>query len=510
MKPSVGLMLPVLALLGFIAAIVATIVGDYGGFYFTLDDPYIHLSVAQNIVDHGVYGINSAEPASPSSSILWPFLLVPLEALQIGPIGTLLLNVLLALVAVVLSCRIVARQNDGVLGGIVVASWFLGCNLVGLVFTGMEHVAQIAVVTAAAYGALATLDSGRAPRWLWAVLLLGPFIRYENMAVSVPLLAWLFLRGERRGAIGTGVLIGLGLATFSAVLVLNDMSVLPSSVVAKSVHVKENGLWAPVANFLFNVMEWGGGVVLFFGIMLFGISRDKPDEGLSDRGKLAIAAAATAILHLTFGRNGWFHRYEVYAIAYTSVMLIGLWPRRYEGKDRVKFGVAAAVVLLGVSWQYTLTLRQVPAAAGNIYSQQFQLHRLATELQVPIGVTDLGWPSYRNPHYIYDFYGLGNYDATEHRLAGEGVEWMAEATRDAKLEFVMLSTVWFDDEVPATWTPMGALCVTMEQVTLKDPEVRFFAVGPATDKLRSGIARWAEGLPATAKFVNGRCSDVEE
>ncbi len=48
-----------------------------GTFVYALDDPYIHLDLAKQIATTGVYGVNPGEISSPSSSILWPFLLVP-------------------------------------------------------------------------------------------------------------------------------------------------------------------------------------------------------------------------------------------------------------------------------------------------------------------------------------------------------------------------------------------------------------------------------------------------
>mgnify|MGYP001017862235 CR=1 FL=1 len=45
----------------------------FGFFFYTLDDPYIHLALAENIL-RGHYGINLDEPSSPSSSIVYPFL----------------------------------------------------------------------------------------------------------------------------------------------------------------------------------------------------------------------------------------------------------------------------------------------------------------------------------------------------------------------------------------------------------------------------------------------------
>lgn len=65
----------VLALLAIIAATtVAILLLCHGKLIYTLDDPYISLALSDQIA-HGHYGINATEPASPSSSILYPFLL---------------------------------------------------------------------------------------------------------------------------------------------------------------------------------------------------------------------------------------------------------------------------------------------------------------------------------------------------------------------------------------------------------------------------------------------------
>ncbi|HKL20996.1 MAG TPA: hypothetical protein VJ904_04275 [Tichowtungia sp.] len=51
-----------------------------GVFTYSLDDAYIHLSLAEQI-HHGHYGINAGEYSSPSSSVLCPFLLAPFSGL---------------------------------------------------------------------------------------------------------------------------------------------------------------------------------------------------------------------------------------------------------------------------------------------------------------------------------------------------------------------------------------------------------------------------------------------
>src|SRR5438128_9800887 len=75
-RPAVALpLLLALSLLLLVAALVgATLALTGGRLIYSLDDAYIELSLAWNIAQ-GHYGINAADVSSPSSSILYPFLL---------------------------------------------------------------------------------------------------------------------------------------------------------------------------------------------------------------------------------------------------------------------------------------------------------------------------------------------------------------------------------------------------------------------------------------------------
>ena len=66
---------------------------------YTLDDPYIHLAVAESILEGG-YGINSGEFASPSSSIVYPYLLTLPVVFGVGDYGPLIYALPASLVSV--------------------------------------------------------------------------------------------------------------------------------------------------------------------------------------------------------------------------------------------------------------------------------------------------------------------------------------------------------------------------------------------------------------------------
>ena len=69
---------------------------------YTLDDPYIHLALAENI-KQGHYGINIGEFSAPSSSALWPFILAPFSSY---PYSAFFLNVVSAIASIIVLVKI--------------------------------------------------------------------------------------------------------------------------------------------------------------------------------------------------------------------------------------------------------------------------------------------------------------------------------------------------------------------------------------------------------------------
>lgn len=476
---------------------------------YTLDDPYIHLAVAENLVEHGTYGVNPAEVAAPSSSILWPFLLVPFVALGLDPAIAFVLNVLFAVVAIAAMSRIASKVlGAGVLAGGVTVAWMFASNVIGVGFTGMEHTLQLALAMLAALGAGRAMWRDEVDGWLWVVLALGPLVRYESMAVTAPLLGWLFLRGDRVRALATAaVTIGL-LGAFSAFLISHDLGSLPSSVVAKSLHIEQNGggVIGLVGNLLHNLLDWDGAVVLLLSFGAVGAGLGAEDR---DAKWLGFATAASGVLHLTFGRLGWFHRYEVYVVAYlyaSIVVVAGADLRDWSSGSRVR-EVLVPAAMLALGWSYVVGLAQIPGASKNIYGQQYQLHRLVVDyLDEPVGVNDLGWTTYGNDDYVYDFLGLGSYRSVEHLRAGDPTKvWMDEAAADHDIRLLAVSEFFFP-EVPDAWVRLGQLCLDAPAVTVAAPEVTLFARrSEYVDALRPILEAWARGLPSIARFEPNGC-----
>ena len=219
--------------------LVAILVRTHGNVLFTLDDPYIHLALAEHIA-HGLhYGINSGEFSAPASSIIYPFLLAPLVALGLGQYSALLICVGATIASGVLACEILVeagyRLNALPAGRLVFLAlvFCIGTNLVGLAFTGLEHSLQVAVSLGCVLGLHRFLKTGQAA-WPWLVIIvLAPLVRYENASFWIGCVAALAWRGRARVAAVAGSAGIAALGGFSLWLHGHGLPYLPSSVLAK-------------------------------------------------------------------------------------------------------------------------------------------------------------------------------------------------------------------------------------------------------------------------------------
>jgi len=248
---------------------------NQGHFIYTLDDAYIHLSLAENIL-RGHYGVNPGEFSAPSSSILWPFLLAPVSGIEWAPLA---INVLAAFATVWVYFRILQRSFFGsphtfhlFLSSFVLLLLILSTNVIGLVFTGMEHSLQLLLVALTAWGLILVVEDEKPPAWLYFVIGLAPLIRYENLAVSAAALLFLFLNKRFKAGLLVSAFILATLGGFSLFLLANGQEVLPASVLAKSTLTTDGFLASFTNNFLYNLKTWFGVVSVILIVFLAGLA----------------------------------------------------------------------------------------------------------------------------------------------------------------------------------------------------------------------------------------------
>ena len=179
----------------FAAEFGATIALTDGHFYYSLDDPYIHLAVSEQIRALS-YGLNPGELSTPSSSLLWPILLAVTAGTPIHESTPLVLNVSAAVLTAWLLLRLVRRivgAGSTWLNVLTVLMLMICFNLVGVAFTGMEHSAHVAAALAVGVGLVESVDRP-SPWWLYLAITLNPLLRYEGLAVAFAAVVALVIR----------------------------------------------------------------------------------------------------------------------------------------------------------------------------------------------------------------------------------------------------------------------------------------------------------------------------
>lgn len=490
---------PFALVLGLWIAAVLWLCG--GAWSFSLDDAYIHLAIAEHwSPDH--YGIHVGERSAPGSSPLWPLLLAPVAGGGLGPWVALAWNLGAAFACLWLwhdlawRCLGPERPRAVWLGTAVAV---VASNLVGLVFTGMEHTLQLALALAILRGLSLP---GRAGLALWGPLVVLPWLRYEGLALTAPALAWLFLRGERGRALAAGALCAAGLGLFSWHLHQQGLGWLPTSVVSKSTAVAGGGrlgaLWLGLQR---NLETWPG---IVLAVSAVGLARAAAQARRPARERLLAAwAAAACLAHLVGGRTGSLSRYEIHVWA--AALGSAAWLERARLRRWVDAGrpaLAAAAGLLLLTWPYAYASLFSPMYAHEIHRQQGQMRRLAAEVwRAPVAVNDIGFVSWRNPHYVLDLWGLASHRALEARRARRGPAWMDALAREHGVELAMIFDGWFPER-PARWQRLGELRMRRIRPGSGRPPVAFYAVEPArVPQLRAALARWSEGLPPGASFA---------
>ncbi len=227
-----------------------------GSFLYSLDDPYIHLAMAEQILQ-GNYGVNNGEFAAASSSVIYPYLLAGLIAIGIETMGPLLINLVAAAVSLWLVFRFI---TDEVVGQVADSTLFCFGLCLALPFmigayhlplAGMEHMLHILAVVMTLTGLVRTHKTKRVHPSLIIAIILMPLLRFEGIAYTGALIAALFVWRHYWSSLFCAIIIAVIFAVYFRFMQSMDLPLLPSSVMRKS--TLANGLASPLHTLSYNL-----------------------------------------------------------------------------------------------------------------------------------------------------------------------------------------------------------------------------------------------------------------
>lgn len=529
-----------LSVVGIIAALVSALCD--GSLVWGLDDPYIHLALAENIF-RGHYGLNPGEAASPASSIAYPFLLAPFAAV---PDWTHLAPLFWGCAAVVWFSLILARALSlaEVLDSPSAPRWIGGAfavclcyNLYGLVFTGLEHSIQAAALATVLVGLVQTSRTGRLPWWCVIAAASLPFIRFEMVVPAAAAIAAFIVLGRLRAAVGVSAFIAAGAATYAYTMISLGLPPIPSSVLVKSASITsavrgdllgtiEHALERMYSHARYNPMA-----LFFFSTTLLVLLGSAARWSDASRRREVVAVSFLSLGALVARLNvGFFGvsmcRYDTPLLLPILISLLLVWApsakRLFAAASSQDDFIRrhAKILLAGIGvffaygcYDYGKSTLLAPIASMNIYEQQGQMSRFVKDYyKKTVAVNDLGYVAWRSPAYVLDLEGLGNDETRKlQQKFGHNPKWMSRVVNEHGAGLVMIYDPWFKDR-PKEWVLLGHMVLGSPWYTPGDWYVSFYATpkGDITE-LCSELSAFSKTMPGASQFVlRGGCRPESE
>ena len=534
----IPLVLAVSLLLVVVAVVLwNSLTANDGHLVYALDDPYIHMALAHNLAEHGVYGVTHREFASASSSPAWVLLLAAgfrvLGAVDWLPLALNTAAAVLVLVAAYALCRAQEVSRGGTLT--ILLAVLLLTPLVPLVFMGMEHVLHVALVLLLALAASRALRAkcGRRDEVLLvAIGGVAAAVRPESVFVLVPLGVALMLLRRPRLAMLLGVSAAAPWVAYGLVSVANGSMFLPNPIVLKGSFPKAddtltllNGLGGRAVRVLARPSTahlWG---LTLASAAIYAASLRR----LGPRAPRQILAATTVtaiLLHCQFAAQyERYPRYEAYLVALGCVTCGILLDRdvvpavRTLARPGTRLPLALATLMVagllvarpvrrGVK-----ALLQTARATTNIYRQQFQMARFLHEHYpgASIAANDIGAIHYYADPVCLDLAGLATVEVA--REAFRDAFDTASIRRHAEQRRVRIAIAYRDwlpapAVLPQEWIEVGTWTIP-DNVVCGDATVYFLATSAGEAiSLESALRAFAPRLPSevaqTGRYVDGR------
>lgn len=503
-----------------------------GHICYPVDDTFIHLAIAKNIVLHHVWGISPHGFTSASSSVLYPILLSGCMLLfGVHAIIPLIINILAGIAFVIILQQWLIRQGVTPLMQLVILFAVIAAiPLPVIVMCGMEHTLQILFCFLFVYrfademeksdaGKVKTDDSVQTtwhlgwPVYLYGLLLMS--IRYEGAIIVATACLILLIRRKIATALLLGAVSMLPILIFGLYSIAHGNHFVPNSVSLKSAAppLTYDGLSYFFSHGLFNdlfITEYGGYNLastqrLLLLLSLVYLAFSQPIRRATRFTYVFLLLIPAVLAQLVFTTWGMFSRYEA-CLTGCSIVLISVLLALYGRKVLNKMPKQALwlAVLTGILLFIPIVLRIKYAfgltyqASINIYEQQYQMGQFLGKYypNTPVAFNDIGAVSWFTQGNNLDMLGLGNVEVADNWARGSDI---IPVFKKLVLQDSVKVAIIFDQSFPralwGNWNKAASWQIPNNVICLHNT-VSFFSIYPTdTIALQRNLRDFESVLP---------------
>jgi hypothetical protein len=470
-----------------------------GYFTYLLDDSYIHLGIARNLLERGVFGLTENFSAV-SSSPLYTLVIYLLNlCFGLNEYYPLFINVV-GSVGVLWYCLLYLREMKVhfIIALVLVIPLFIFSSVELLVFTGMEHVWHILFLLI-----LITLVIQPKPNF-WKISLVSLLLsatRYEGLFSVAVAMVWLFWQVKMpiKQLIIIAIAAWLPATIYGLVSINHGGFFLPNSLMLKSTDIiYTSGILLPLSKLLklwnqspLNLLSLLAGYILYMH--------------RADLSKLAplFIVFSTLLLHAIFGKYGWVWRYETYLIftlGFFSFVQLAYLP--LNGKWYVGLYKYLPIYLI-LFWRGPEVYQGEVVASKNIYAQMVHMARFAKTYlgKETIAVNDVGAVSFYANTTPMDCAGLSDNQIMHLVLKGAMFtpENFRKLANERKVNYAMVFPHIYWPMHDKNWVECGKF-TTKYNLVCADSTVLFFALDSThAPYLKSSLAQFKMQAPTDCK-----------
>lgn len=458
-----------LLVVGSVVAGVRAVMAATGGhFIYALDDAYIHMAMAANLADFGVWGCMPDRFASASSSPLWTALLgTSYVVTGVHEWTPLVLNLAAALGALWVVDLWLQRLRAGVWTRLAaLCGLALVVPLPSMVLFGMEHVLHLLLTLLLAWQAMTVLtqsgppasrDTGRLA--VLAALLAAS--RYEGLFLVLLVCVAAAAHGQWRRAFVVGLASLAPLAALGAASVASGSLALPNSLMLKAGGEAASALSVllkPIAPDLEVLRASRPFVVLVAGGLVFAAAGATGARSAWTPRALGPALVAGMVLlhvHYALSSTFWVYRYDAYLVGaglvVAAVALTGAATDALTGAI-----VAALAVTMGADVRANVYPTQEIASAVLTYREHYRAAQFVREAfpGETVLANDMGAMAFFAHTRVLDIFGLCDIEPV--RLRREGRYGPADVESwtlpyAPTVAIVQMSWGWVSQHIPEDW-----------------------------------------------------------